>query len=136
MPVCVLDASVTLAALIEEERSAEAREILRAVIDDSAVVPGLWFLEVGNVLLIAERRRSLTAAARRDHLDDLSRLPIVIDNETAGHAWHETMEHAVAHRLTLYDAAYLELSLRRQLPLATFDTALRRAAAAAGVGLV
>ncbi|HET7882050.1 MAG TPA: type II toxin-antitoxin system VapC family toxin [Acetobacteraceae bacterium] len=131
-----MDASVTLAALIEEERSAEAREILRAVIDDSAVVPGLWFLEVGNVLLIAERRRSLTAAARRDHLDDLSRLPIVIDNETAGHAWHETMEHAVAHRLTLYDAAYLELSLRRQLPLATFDTALRRAAAAAGVGLV
>lgn len=136
MPVCVLDASVTLAALIEEERSAEAREILRAVIDDSAVVPGLWFLEVGNVLLIAERRRSLTSAARRDHLDDLTRLPIVIDNETAGHAWHETMEHAVAHRLTLYDAAYLELSLRRQLPLATFDTALRRAAAAAGVGLV
>ena len=71
MPLCGLDASVTIAALIEEDRSDEARRILRDVVSDSATVPGLWLLEVGNVLLLAERRKSLSAAARRDHLADL-----------------------------------------------------------------
>jgi predicted nucleic acid-binding protein len=136
MPVCVLDASVTIAALIEEDRSDEARRILRDVVSDSAAVPGLWLLEVGNVLLLAERRKSLSAAARRDHLADLSRLPIVIDHATASHAWHDTMALAERHGLTLYDAVYLELSLRQQLPIATFDAALRRAAEAANVPLL
>lgn len=136
MALCVLDASVTIAAMIEEDRSDEARRIFRDVIDDSAIVPGLWFLEVGNILLLAERRRSLTAATRRDHPEDLSRLPITVDHETAGHAWHDTMVLAERHGLTLYDAAYLELSLRRQLPIATFDVALRRAAKAASVALL
>jgi predicted nucleic acid-binding protein len=136
MPVCVLDASVTIAALIEEDRSDEARRILRDVVSDSAMVPGLWLLEVGNVLLLAERRKSLSAAARRDHLADLSRLPIVIDYATASHAWHDTMSLAERHGLTLYDAVYLELSLRQQLPLATFDAALHRAAKVANVSLL
>ena len=115
MARCVLDASVTIAALIEEDRSDEARLILHNVISDGAAVPSLWPLEVGNILLLAERRRSLTAAARRDHLPDLSRLPIVIDHETARHAWHGAMALAERHGLTLYDAAYLELSVRRAL---------------------
>ena len=136
MPLCVLDASVTIAALIEEDRSDEARRILRDVVSDSATVPGIWLLEVGNVLLLAERRKSLSAAARRDHLADLSRLPIVIDHATASHAWHDTMALAERHGLTLYDAVYLELSLRQQLPIATFDAALRRAAEAANVPLL
>ncbi|HLY89361.1 MAG TPA: type II toxin-antitoxin system VapC family toxin [Acetobacteraceae bacterium] len=133
MVTCVLDASITVAALIEEERSDEARGVFRAIIDGSAVVPGLWALEVGNILLILERRRVLSAIARREHLDDLSRLPIVVDHETTARAWQETMTLAERHVLTLYDAAYLELSLRRQLPLATFDEALRKAAAAVNV---
>ena len=133
MVMCVLDASITIAALIEEERSDEARGVLRAIIDKSAVVPGLWALEVGNILLILERRRALSGIARREHLDDLSRLPIVVDHETTARAWRDTMALAERHRFTLYDAAYLELSLRRQLPLATFDEALRKAAAALNV---
>jgi predicted nucleic acid-binding protein len=131
-----LDASVAIAALIEEDRSDEARRILCEVGNDGAVVPGLWYLEVGNTLLLAGRRRSLTAVARREHLTDLSRLPIAIDHETTHHAWNETMALAEYHGLTLYDATYLELSLRRQLPLATFDAALQRAAKAAGVPLL
>jgi len=134
--VCVLDASVAIAALIEEDRSDEARRILCEVGTDSAVVPGLWYLEVGNTLLLAERRRSLSAAARREQLADLSRLPIAIDHETTHYAWNDTMGLAERHGLTLYDATYLELSLRRQLPLAAFDAALRRAAKAAGVRLL
>jgi len=136
MPVCVLDASVAIALLIEEDRSEEARAIVRHIIDDCAEVPGLWYFEVGNVLLVAERRRALTAAARRDHLQDLARLPIVIDHEATGHVWGDTMALAERHGLSLYDASYLELSQRRQLPLASFDAALRRAARATNVPLL
>jgi predicted nucleic acid-binding protein len=136
MSVCVLDASVTIAALIEEDRSDEARRILYDVASDSAAVPSLWLLEVGTVLLLAERRKALSAAARRDHLADLCRLPIVIDHATASHAWHDTMALAERQKLTQYDAVYLELSLRLGLPLATFDAALRRAAKAANVPLL
>jgi predicted nucleic acid-binding protein len=136
MPVCVLDASVTIAVLIEEDRSEEARSIVRRIVDDCAEVPSLWYFEVGNVLLLAERRRALTASARRDHLQDLARLPIVIDHEATRRAWSETMALAERHGLSLYDASYLELSQRRQLPLASFDAALRRAAKAANVPLL
>jgi predicted nucleic acid-binding protein len=136
MPSLVLDASVTISALIEQEQSDEARGILEIIAKDGAVVPALWTLEVGHILLRAERRRLLDAAVRRAHLRNLSRLPIAVDHEMAGHAWHDTMALAEHHELTLYDATYLELSLRRRLPLATFDTALRHAAAAAGVKLL
>jgi predicted nucleic acid-binding protein len=69
-------------------------------------------------------------------LADLSRLPIFVDNETARRAWEDGMALAARHNISLYDAVYVELSLRLQLPLATFDSALRRAAKAAGVTLL
>ncbi len=136
MPSLVLDASVTISALIEEDQSDEARGILEAIARDGAVVPALWTVEVGHILLRAQRRGLLDAAVRRAHLRNLSRLPIAVDHEMAGHAWHDTMDLAERHGLTLYDATYLELSLRRGLPLATFDAALRRAANAAGAKLL
>jgi predicted nucleic acid-binding protein len=136
MPTCVLDASVAIAALIQEDQSDRARAILREVIRDSAAVPPIWLFEVGSVMLLAERRRKLTATARREHLEDLSRLPIVVDHEATGRAWSDTMVLAARHHLTLYDGAYLELSLRRQLPIATFDTALQKAARSANVALL
>ena len=136
MAACVLDASVTISALIEEDRSEEARAIMREIANVGATVPSLWPVEVGNILLLAERRRLLSGAARQDHLNDLSRLPITVDHEMAGHAWHASMSLAERHRLTLYDAVYLELSQRRGLPLATFDAVLRRAATAANVPLL
>jgi predicted nucleic acid-binding protein len=136
MPICVLDASVVIAAMIQGDQSSRARAILREIIEDSAAVPPIWPFEVGNVLLLAERRHKLTAVARREHLEDLSRLPILVDHEATGHAWNDTMILAVRHDLTLYDGAYLELSLRRQLPLATFDVALQRAARSASITLL
>jgi predicted nucleic acid-binding protein len=132
----VLDASATIPVLIEEDRSDAARAILTRIVSEGAVVPALWPLEVGNILLVAERRRLLSATERRGHLEDLFRLPIAIDQETAGRAWRETMVLAERHGLSLYDATYLELSLRRGLPLATYDTALIRAAAATGVAVL
>jgi predicted nucleic acid-binding protein len=116
----VLDASVTIAAMLQEARSTRARDILRLVAQEGARVPSLWRLEVGNDLLLAVRRRKLLDDERMTCLEDLAELPI-IDQETAGQAWRTTMELAARHRLTLYDAAYLELAHRRSLPLPTFD---------------
>ena len=99
-------------------------------------MPGLWHLEVGNTLLLAERRGKISAANRVAALEDLFRLPISVDQDTASRAWRDTLILAERHRLTLYDAAYLELSVRQSLPLATFDAELRQAATAANVRLL
>jgi predicted nucleic acid-binding protein len=133
MAQIVIDASVTVAALLPEAHSTHARTLMRRVAVDGACVPSLWHLEVGNILLLAERRRKLTQAQRVECLADLSVLPVVIDPDTRAQAWADTMTLALRRNLTLYDAAYLELAQRRGLPLATFDAALSRAAATEGV---
>ena len=132
----ILDASVVLAALLPEQHSDRARDILVRVASEGARVPSLWPLEIGNVLLLVQRRGQIRAEERLNFLDQLGRLPIAIDPETAARAWPDIAPLAERHRLTLYDAAYLELSLRAALPLASFDTALCRAAEEAGAALV
>ena len=136
MPALVLDGSVTLAWLLADEQPAAVAQVLDQVVAAGAVAPGLWPLEVGNALLVAERRGRLSSRNRTQALQGLAGLPIEIDDETAGRAWRETLALAETHCLTLYDAAYLELALRRSLPLATFDAALRAAAVTAGVPLL
>lgn len=106
---------------------------LNWVTKKGAIVPSLWSLEVGNVLLIAERNKRISSEQRHKALYALTELPVSIDAMTSHHAWLETMELAERHGLTLYDASYLELALRRSLPLATFDKALQKAALSAGV---
>ncbi len=98
-------------------------------------MPALWRLEVGNSLTVALRRGRIDADFRRAALDDLSLLDITIDQSTDSHAWGETLLLADRFRLTLYDAAYLELARPRVLPLATLDGSLCTAAAAVGVRL-
>ena len=136
MPGLVLDASVTLAwALAGEVRTEDARGLLHRVAEEAAIVPALWRLEVGNGLLMGERRGRI----RPERVDavwrQLGELPIEIDAETNARAWNGTTALARRHGLTLYDAAYLELAARRGLALATFDSALARAAAAEKVTL-
>src|SRR5436190_7040881 len=106
---------------------------LNRVIEKGAIVPSLWSLEVGNVLLIAERNKRISLEQRHKALYTLTELPIIIDAITSLHAWLETMELAERYGLTLYDASYLEVSLRRSLTLVTFDKSLKRAAILAGV---
>jgi predicted nucleic acid-binding protein len=132
----VLDASVTLAAVLQEANAALAANLIDCVAAERAVVPSHWHLEVGNALLMSERRGNISPSQRAAYVEDLLSLPIECDPETSTRAWRECLMIASQYRLTLYDAAYLELSMRRSLPLATFDAALRRAAAAAGVALL
>jgi predicted nucleic acid-binding protein len=82
---------------------------------------------------MAERRGRIDAHFRRAALDDLALLPITVDIETPARAWTDVSSLAETHRLTVYDAAYLELAGRRMLPLATLDAALRRAGEAMGI---
>ena len=100
-----------------------------------AHVPGLWPLEVANALLVGERRGRTTAADAAHFLAILSAFPITVDDETVARAWADTMHLARAHNLSAYDAAYLELAMRRGLPLATLDDKLKAAAVAVGVPL-
>lgn len=124
----VLDSSVTAAWFYSEETTPAVRQVQTVVATDGAWAPSLWKLEIANILQMGVRRRRTDAAFRDAALADLALLPIQLDAETCRQAWGATLHLAVRHRLTLYDAAYLELAKRRSLPLATLDTELRAAA--------
>ncbi|MEQ8652757.1 MAG: type II toxin-antitoxin system VapC family toxin [Kiloniellales bacterium] len=124
----VLDASITLAWYFNDEGSAATDAVLDDVVAQGAVVPMLWRLEVANALQMALRRERITSDYRDAALADLAQLDIRVDPETSDHAWTATLQLADRYRLTLYDAAYLELAQRRRLGLATMDGALQHAA--------
>ncbi len=128
-----LDASMAVAWLFEDERTEATVAVLRRVATEGAVVPSLWRLEVANVLEVAARR----GRCDRPHIDRslgrLGALPITTDDETDSRAWAETLVLAREAGLTLYDAAYLDLALRRRLALATRDAALVVAARERGL---
>lgn len=132
----VLDASATLAWVFGDEATPAIHEVFDRVAENGASVPGLWRLEVANGLTMATRRGRIDPQFRAAALADLAVLDIAVDAHTDGHAWQETLSLADQYRLTLYDAAYLELALRSRLALATLDTDLRQAAGAAGVALL
>ena len=132
----VLDSSVTLAWVYSAETTGAISDVLARVTESGAWVPALWRLEVANVLEVGVRKGRTDAAFRDAALADLALLPITVDQETDRHAWGATAKLAARHRLTLYDAAYLELARRRSLPLATLDQELRAAAAAEDIILI
>ncbi len=129
----VLDSSATLAWIYAEELTEPIRIVFNLVCENGAWVPGLWKLEVANVLEMGVRRGRHDAAFRNSTLADLALLPIAVDPETDQQAWAATLRLSERHRLTLYDAAYLELALRRGLPLASLDSDLRSAAQAEAI---
>ena len=124
----VLDCSITVAWLFDDESTPQTDELLDRLKDSGALVPALWRLELGNVLARAERLKRITAAQIADYLDLLDRSPIVTDTETESRAFREILALARSEGLTTYDAAYLELAVRRRLSLATLDKELIRAA--------
>lgn len=132
----VIDSSITLAWFFEDERSASADAVLRQVTESGAVAPSLWRLEVANALQMAVRRQRIDAAFRDASLADLQALMVAIDLETDNQAWKTTLHLAERCRLTVYDAAYIELAQRRNLPLATLDQELRAAGSALGITLL
>ena len=128
----VLDNSIALAWCFEDAQRKPVMNLLDRVTETGAFAPSLWPLEALNGLLVAERKRRIQPGLRRRYAEFLHDLPIRIDGETADKAWTITAELAERHRLSVYDAAYLELAQRRKLPLATLDRDLIRAAKASG----
>ncbi len=124
----VVDASMAIAWLFDDERTASAHEVMRRVVAEGAFVPSLWRLEVANVLRNAVRRGRCDEAYADRSLARLGRLAIMSDENTDRQAWGITRELSREENLTVYDAAYLELALRKRLPLASCDAALIAAA--------
>jgi predicted nucleic acid-binding protein len=131
----VLDNSVAMVWGFDDEADPYAEALLDLMPTAQAYVPTLWPLEVANVLLVGERRKRITPADTSKFLSLLGSFPIVVDDETTARAWSETLSLARAQNLSVYDAAYLELAMRRGLPLATLDEKLKAAASAVGVSL-
>ena len=130
----VVDASVGFAWIYQGQATPETDRLLNEVAAGApVVVPALWYLEMSNVLLIAQRRHRLTAIQRKTALEKLTAMQFTVDEEGTRHAFGKTGELAEKHGLTIYDATYLELALRRSLPLASRDEALKNAAKRCGL---
>jgi len=129
----VLDASVTLSWAFREELNRYAQEGLKLLKQGQARVPALWFLEVANALLVAERRGRVKPADSERFLELLQELPISVEPILPERAFGEILLLAREQKLSVYDAVYLDLALRMRIPLATQDQALRAAASRGGV---
>ncbi len=132
----VLDNTVALAWCFEDEQNPAIMALLDRVVERGAVAPQLWPIEALNGLLTAQRRGRIDAEARAQMSSLLADLPIVLDDQTAGQLWTATARLAEQHQLSAYDATYLELAKRLNLPLATNDRALITAARVEGVALL
>jgi predicted nucleic acid-binding protein len=130
----VLDASVVIAWAYQEEGD-HIDALIRHVAANIACVPAHWILEVTNTLLNSERHGKLKTGQRQELLATIQSLPIRVDEETFLRGWQATPALAEQHKLTTYDAAYLELAMRLGVPLATLDQDLARAARAAKIPL-
>ncbi|MFZ5763540.1 MAG: type II toxin-antitoxin system VapC family toxin [Thermodesulfobacteriota bacterium] len=124
----VVDASVVMSWCFADEADAYADGVLDRLTQDEALVPSIWPLEIGNVLLVAERRKRLSEADSARFLALLAELPIVVESEPPHRMLREVLALARELDLSTYDAAYLDLAMRLGLSLATNDAALRKAA--------
>jgi len=134
---CVLDASVALSWSFEDETSPYAEAVIEALKSTSASVPLVWSLEIENALLAAVRRRRIQEADAFRFLTVLDNLPLETDLEVAREALGQRiLGLGLTHGLSAYDASYLELAMRRGLPIATQDERLKHAADAAGIDIL
>ena len=132
----VLDNSVTMRWFFGDGKPAElayAGKVLDALKTDNAIVPATWGLEVANVIARAEAKALVTEARSGAFLEMLEGVGISLDVATFAHAFTDTLQLARRYKLSAYDASYLELAIRRGIPLATLDEDLQKAAKKAGV---
>lgn len=124
----VLDCSLTMAWLFEDEGNQATDDILHQMKNRIAVVPTIWPLEVANVLLISQKHKRISAAKAAGFIDALADLPIIVDETTSSRAMHSIYTIAETNRLAIYDAAYLELAIREKIPLLSLEQDMVKAA--------
>ena len=124
----VLDCSVTLAWLFEDESTPYTDRALEKLKESKAIVPAIWSLEVSNVILLSQRKGRITSSKAASFIDALESLPILVDDTSSRRALHSVFTLAETYHLTIYDASYLELALRENIPLLSLDKDLIKAA--------
>lgn len=127
MPL-IVDASVALTWCFDDEMRPETDAVGRRILEEGAIVPTLFHLEVANILLAGERRKRITREEVGRRLERIGKMPFKVDDETIARSWDTTLALARAETLTVYDAAYLELALRTRSQLASLDRNLVAAA--------
>lgn len=127
---------MAMAWLFADQATPATAAVLNRLANQTALVPALWFLEITNVLALAERKGRITQAQSDAFISDLGKLIIERDDEAADRAFTHLFTLCRTHRLTSYDAIYLDLAVRRNLPLATLDEQLRKTATKLGVRLL
>jgi predicted nucleic acid-binding protein len=135
-PTFVIDCSLAMAWLFKDEATPKTADLLNRLARETALVPAWWFIEITNVLALAERKGRITRAQSEAFIADLGRLELEADDEAPVRAFTHLLALCRTHRLTSYDAMYLDLAVRRRLPLATLDNDLRKAAKQLGVRLL
>jgi len=129
----IIDCSITMSWCFADEATAESQQLARSLQQTTALVPAHWFLEVANVLWTTQRKKRISCADAAVFVARLRSIDIEVDHEAAARAFDHILPLCDRHALTSYDAAYLELALRRQLPLASLDKELCSAAASLGI---
>ena len=129
----IIDCSITMSWCFSDEATPATMAIQDRLVSERALVPMHWFLEVTNVLAMAERHRRISRTKSSHFLTLLDTMDIEVDAETAGRAFVHLLPLCRSHGLTSYDAAYLELALRRRLPLASLDDRLRSTTKSLGI---
>jgi predicted nucleic acid-binding protein len=132
----VVDSSVALTWLFVDEVTPKTDALFDRLATESALVPSLWFLEITNSLAIAERKGRVTRAQTDGFLSRMEHLNVQAETDIPTRAFDQILPLCRQYRLTSYDAIYLELALRQNLPLATLDSDLRKVAKGLGVTLL
>lgn len=132
-PTLIVDCSMAMAWCFADEGNEETARVQNRLIAESAVVPAHWFLEVTNVLALAEKRKRISAADATQFVNLLKAFDIQADQDISTRAFDHILPLCRSYALTSYDAAYLDLAIRRQLPIASLDDDLRRAAVSLGL---
>jgi predicted nucleic acid-binding protein len=133
----VIDSSIAIAWVHPSQATAGTDQLLtRLETGAECLVPLLWFLEVSNALIVLQRRKKLTRKDRLEALSGLAELDLTSDDEGLRFALTRTSNIAEEHGLSLYDACYLELALRLNVPFATRDNALKESAQKAGLKIL
>ena len=132
----VLDCSIAMAWLFHDEATPKTAALLNRLVTETALVPSWWFIEITNVLALAERKGRITPAQSDAFVANLGKLGIERDDEAPDRAFTHLLALCRTHGLTSYDAIYLDLAVRRSLPLATLDQDLRRTGEKLGLRLL
>jgi predicted nucleic acid-binding protein len=132
----IVDCSIAMTWLFKDEATAKTADLLNRLASQTALVPAWWYIEVSNVIALAERKGRVTPAQAGAFIADLGKLDIEQDDEAPARAFAHLLPLCRTCQLTSYDAIYLDLAIRRRLPLATLDGDLRKAAKKLGVALL